>query len=303
MLSVVIPSYKEEDMIEKTAKTITSILRDRDIDYELIFVDDGSTDSTWDKILGQSAKNPKVRGLRFSRNFGKEAAIVAGLEHIKGDCCVLIDCDLQHPPEIIPQMYDKWLQGIQIVEAEKADRGKESWFRKTATSVFYKMISKAVGIDMERSSDFKLMDKKVVEAVLRLPERRAFFRAVSAWVGFKKDVVEFEVQEREAGASKWSTKDLIRYAIRNIAAFSTSAMQFASVIGSLSIITALILAIIRAIEIIFTDKVFTLNYIILISIFLMSGIILVFQGVTAYYIDYILEETKARPRYIVADEV
>ena len=240
MLSVVIPSYKEEDMIEKTSNTIAYILEDRDIDYELIFVDDGSTDSTWDKILKQRSENPKIRGLRFSRNFGKEAAIVAGLEHIKGDCCVLIDCDLQHPPEIIPKMYDKWLEGIQIVEAEKADRGRESLFRRYATRVFYKMIGKAVGIDMERSSDFKLMDKKVVEAVLRLPERRAFFRAVSAWVGFKKAVVEFEVQEREAGASKWSTKDLIRYAIRNIATFSSTAMQFASVIGSLSIATALI---------------------------------------------------------------
>ena len=303
MLFVVIPSYKEEDMIEKTSNTIAYILEDRDIDYELIFVDDGSTDSTWDKILKQRSENPKIRGLRFSRNFGKEAAIVAGLEHIKGDCCVLIDCDLQHPPEIIPKMYDKWLEGIQIVEAEKADRGRESLFRRYATRVFYKMIGKAVGIDMERSSDFKLMDKKVVEAVLRLPERRAFFRAVSAWVGFKKAVMEFEVQEREAGASKWSTKDLIRYAIRNIAAFSSTAMQFASVIGSLSIATALILILVRGVELIFTDKVFSLDYIILISIFLMSGVILVFQGITAYYIDYILEETKARPRYIVADEV
>lgn len=188
MLSVVIPSYKEEGIIEKTAQTISEILGKAQIAYELIFVDDGSGDGTWFKICEVRKLNPNVRGIRFSRNFGKEAAILAGLCAATGDCTAVIDCDLQHPPKLLVDMYKIWQSGIEIVEAVKRERGKESLLRRFAANTFYKFMSKATGVDMKSSSDYKLLDKRVVQVLISMPERITFFRAMSSWVGFKEKV-------------------------------------------------------------------------------------------------------------------
>ena len=220
MLSVVLPAYNEEKMIQKAAGTIGGILQKEAIDYEIIFVDDGSKDGTWQQIEQTQKEDQHVNGVRFSRNFGKESAMMAGLENAGGDCVVVMDCDLQHPPETIVEMYRLWQQGYEVVEGVKRTRGKENVFHKLSAGLFYKMISKAVKIDMSRASDFKLMDRRAVEALLAMPERNAFFRALSSWIGFRTTSVEFDVQEREIGESKWSTKSLIRYAISNIVSFS-----------------------------------------------------------------------------------
>ena len=221
MLSVVLPAYNEEKMIQKAAGTIGGILQKEAIDYEIIFVDDGSKDGTWQQIEQTQKEDQHVNGVRFSRNFGKESAMMAGLENAGGDCVVVMDCDLQHPPETIVEMYRLWQQGYEVVEGVKRTRGKENVFHKLSAGLFYKLISKAVKIDMSRASDFKLMDRRAVEALLAMPERNAFFRALSSWIGFRTTSVEFDVQEREIGESKWSTKSLIRYAISNIVFFST----------------------------------------------------------------------------------
>ena len=195
------------------------------IDYELVFVDDGSKDLTWNKIEKICNQNKRITGVHFSRNFGKESAIFAGLANAAGDCCVVMDCDLQHPPETVVEMYRFWEQGYEVVEGVKKSRGKESVLHKASAGLFYKMMSKAVKLDMSRASDFKLMDRKAVEALLAMPERNAFFRALSSWVGYRTTSVEFDVREREAGESKWSTWSLVKYAITNIVAFSTMPMQ------------------------------------------------------------------------------
>ena len=220
MLSVIIPAYNEEQMIHKTAKTISGILEDENIDYEIVFVNDGSKDNTWKKICEAGKENPKVRGICFSRNFGKESAMFAGLAEAKGDCVVVIDCDLQHPPEKIVEMYHLWEQGYEIIEGVKASRGKESGMHAFAAKCFYSLISNATNIDMSHASDFKLLDRKAVNVLLNMPEKNAFFRALSSWVGFKSTQIEYDVQEREAGESKWSTKSLIKYAITNITSFT-----------------------------------------------------------------------------------
>ncbi len=199
MISVIIPAYNEEGMITKTAETISAILASAAIDHELIFVNDGSKDSTWDKIQKAAGKNPAVRGICFSRNFGKEAAMFAGMYYAKGACCVVIDCDLQHPPEKILEMYRLWEQGYEIIEAVKTDRGKESVLHRLSAQCFYKIISKVTDIDMSRASDFKLLDRKAVNVLLNMKEKNAFFRALSSWIGFKTTQVEFEVKGTDCG--------------------------------------------------------------------------------------------------------
>ena len=196
MLSVVIPAYNEEKLIGLAAGRVGGLLREAGIPYELIFVDDGSADRTWEEI-GQAAQSDEcVRGVSFSRNFGKEAAIFAGLEAARGECCAVIDCDLQHPPEKLPEMYALWQQGWEVVNGVKANRGKESGLHTFAANTFYRMMSKAVRIDMASSSDFKLMDRRVVDALLGLGERKTFFRALTGWVGFRSINVEFRVADR-----------------------------------------------------------------------------------------------------------
>ncbi len=180
--------------------------------------------------------------IRFSRNFGKEAAIMAGLAQAQGDCCVVIDCDLQHPPVTIIEMYRLWQHGYQIVEGRKRNRGRESWLHRWAAHSFYCLISKLTKLDLAQASDFKLLDRRVVDALLQMQEQPAFFRALSSWVGFKTARLEFDVQERTLGSSKWSTLALIKYAITNIASFSTLPLQLTTVIGVVIVLAALILA-------------------------------------------------------------
>ena len=300
MLSVIIPSYNEEAMIEKTADVISAILKSAHIDNELIFVDDGSKDETWKKIKTVSVYTDNVKGVHFSRNFGKEAAIYAGLLHSKGDCAVVIDCDLQHPPEKIVEMYRLWEDGYEVVEAVKSDRGKESALHAFAAKGFYSLISGATKIDMSRASDFKLLDRKAVVALLNMKEKDAFFRALSSWIGFKTIQIDFEVQERTAGESKWSTKSLVKYAITNIASFSAAPMQIVTVLGILTFVVMLIFGIITVVQKIIGVAADGFTTVILLQLFT-SSVVMMSLGVIGFYIAKIYEEVKARPKFIVSE--
>lgn len=302
MLSVVLPAYNEEKMIKKAAETIGGILKKEKIDYEIVFVDDGSKDATWMEIENAGKEDEHVNGVHFSRNFGKESAMMAGLENAGGDCVVVMDCDLQHPPETIVEMYRLWQQGYEVVEGVKRTRGKESVFHKMSAGLFYKMISKAVKIDMSRASDFKLMDRRAVEALLEMPERNAFFRALSSWIGFKTVSVEFDVHEREVGESKWSTKSLIRYAISNIVSFSSAPMMLVGFTGILGFLFAVILGIQTLVNYFSGNAVEGFTTVILL-ILIMGSFILMGMGVIGYYIAKIYEEVKCRPRYIISKKI
>ena len=212
MLSVVIPVYNEEGGVPAAARETAAVLRRARIPYELVFVDDGSKDGTWDAIRAASREDACIRGLSFSRNFGKEAAILAGLEAARGDCCAVMDCDLQHPPEKLPEMYRLWQEGWEVVNGVKTDRGRESGFHRLGAGIFNRLLSRAVGMDMTRASDFKLLDRRVVQALLSLPERGTFFRALAPWTGFRETELEFRVEERRTGKSHWSLLALARYA-------------------------------------------------------------------------------------------
>jgi len=239
MLSIILPAYNEEQMIPITVRTLAETMG-TEIPYELVFIDDGSRDKTWDVICAQAQEDPHILGIHFSRNFGKEAAMFAGLAKATGDCCVVMDCDLQHPPEKVVEMYHLWQQGYEVVEGVKEDRGRESAAHRFAAKSFYKLISDAAGMDMSHSSDFKLLDRKVVDTLNALPERNVFFRALSYWVGYRQATVSYCVQERTVGKSKWSTRRLIRYALTNIAAFSTAPIQIVTFLGVLTLLVSIV---------------------------------------------------------------
>ena len=299
-LSVIVPSFNEEEMINITANTLSNVLRKANMPHEIIFVDDGSSDSTWAKILKAEDSIPSVRGVRFSRNFGKESAIIAGLSASKGDCCVVIDCDLQHPPVKIVEMYNLWKQGYEIVEGVKSNRGEESKAHSFAAKTFYALISKATGVHLENTSDFKLLDRKAVNVLINMPERNAFFRAMSSWIGFKTTKVTFDVQEREAGTSKWNTKKLIKYALTNISSFTTAPMQIVTILGAIMLVVAIILGIVALVQKATGYALGGFTTVILIELF-SASIIMISLGIIGYYIARIYEEIKGRPKYIVAE--
>ena len=299
MLSVIIPSYNENENIRRTAQTIAGILRDAAIEYELIFVDDGSRDTTWAEICAAHDSDPCVRGLGFSRNFGKEGAIFAGLKNARGDCAVVIDCDLQHPPELIPQMYQLWQGGAEVVEAIKRSRGKEGLFHKIFARSFYKMMKSSSGINLDGASDFKLLDRKVINALNELPERITFFRALSSWVGFTTERVEFDVQPRAAGESKFSMKSLFRFALNNITSFTDVPIRLITWVGVIFGIMALVLGIQTLVKYFCGQAAEGFSTVILL-ILITGACVLLGVGVIGYYLSKIYEEIKQRPRYIVA---
>ncbi len=302
MLSVVIPAYNEEQMLSRCVEVLSRLLESEHISYELIFVDDGSKDRTWEEICRAHQENENVRGIHFSRNFGKEAAIFAGLSESKGECTAVMDCDLQHPPETLVEMYRLWERGFEVVEGVKRTRGKEAVTHRMATSIFYWIMSGAVKIDMSRASDFKLLDRKAVQSLLEMPERNAFFRAMSAWIGFRQTQVEFDVQEREAGESKWSTWKLISYAISNIVGYSAIPMQFVTGAGIVIFLLAVILGIQTIIRYASGHAVEGFTTVILL-ILLIGSVIMISLGIIGYYIARIYEETKGRPRYIISRKI
>lgn len=298
-LSVVLPAYNEELTVAKTCRILGEILDSNGISHELVIVDDGSSDGTWKQIEEISRRDPDVTGVHFSRNFGKEAAIVAGLAQAGGDAVAVMDCDLQHPPETLVEMFRLWEQGYEVVEGIKKDRGKESMLHRKSAGFFYRVMSGATGFNMRNASDFKLLDRKAVESVLAMPERSMFFRATSSWVGFKSTSVHFEVQEREAGESKWSTGSLISYAFRNIVAFTTLPLQFVTAGAVGCFICSLILLVYSLVRY-FTGHAVEGYTTLLIVLLFIGSAVMMSLGIIGYYIARIYEEVKRRPRYIVS---
>lgn len=300
MLSVVIPAFNEQEMVPAAAGQIDGILSRAGIPHELIFIDDGSRDATWAEIRAESEHRDTVRGVHFSRNFRKEAAIFAGLQAADGDCVAVIDCDLQHPPEKLVEMYRLWEQGVEVVEGVKTDRGEESLAHRVAAKTFYRLISEATHIDMTRASDFKLLDRKAVNVLLSMREKRAFFRALSSWIGFRSAEVPYEVRERAAGESKWSTWLLIKYALSNITAFTSLPLHLITGCGAASFLAALIVGIVSIVRLAMGRVVTGLTGAVILLLFL-SGLIMVGLGIIGYYLGNIYMEIQDRPRFIVSE--
>ena len=299
VLSIVLPAYNEEQNIANTVKVLSEILEQNKIDYELVFISDGSRDGTYAEIVKAAAENPRVKGAEFSRNFGKEAGIFAGLELASGDAVIVMDCDLQHPPQLIPQMWKLWQDGVEVVEGVKSDRGKESLGYKLSAGLFYRIMSKLIKIDMSASSDFKLLDRKVVDVLLGLPERNTFFRALSFWAGFRTESLPYEVQERQFGKSKWSFWSLMKYAVSNVTSFSTLPLQLVTVLGVISILFSVVLAIQTLVRFLMGNSLGGFTTVILL-ILIIGGFLMLSLGIIGHYIARIYEEVKGRPKYIIS---
>ena len=301
LLSVVLPAYNEEPNIERAGKVIGSILENAGIPYEILFINDGSKDGTWEKIREAAKKDPHIKGACFSRNFGKEAAVFAGLAEACGDIVAVMDCDLQHPPEKLPEMYRLIEEeGYEIVEGVKSSRGKEGILHKAFVSLFYGLMSRGTGSDMKDASDFKMMTRKAVKSILSMPERNMFFRATSSWIGYKTGYVWFDVQERTAGQSKWSPFSLLKYALTNIAAFSTVPLQFVTFGGAACFLCSLLLFIYTIFQYIRGHAVEGYTTLLIVLLFIGSAV-MVSLGIIGYYIAKIYEEIKHRPRYFISE--
>lgn len=301
MLSVIVPAYNEEKCIKTAYSKIYSILAENNIESQFVFVDDGSKDQTYKMITELASEKENITGLHFSRNFGKESAISAGLAAADGDCAVVIDCDLQHPPEKIIEMYSLWEQGYEIVEGIKKERGQEKKTHSIGAKIFYSVISRMAGFDMANSSDFKLLDRKVIDVMNKMPER-GFFRAISYWVGYNKTTVKYNVNKRFDGESKWSTKGLVKYALSNISSYSTAPMQIVTALGVIMLVISVIFGVWALIDKIIGRALEGITTVIIITIFI-GSIIMISLGIIGYYIARMYEEIKGRPKYIISSIV
>ena len=306
MLSLIVPAYNEETTVPLFYNKTTELLtqnKNLNTAFEIIFVDDGSNDNTWLTIKSLMQKDERVHGIKFSRNFGKEAAIFAGLHKAKGDCAVVMDCDLQHPPELICEMYEQYLQGYQIVRCVKKNRNRESLLRKLCNVLFFRLFdsSDSTRLSIDNASDFQLLDRKVIDYILRFQETSLFFRGISAYVGFKTKDIEFDVPERAAGVSKWSYSSLIQYAFSNMSAFSSKPLQLVTLSGIILLVLAIILTI-RTLYVYFMDAAAPGITTVIILLLFIGSMLMFSLGIIGFYVGKIFEEVKHRPRYIIDEE-
>ncbi len=303
-LSICIPAYNEEKNIERAVQKIDDAFKDSGAQLEFVFADDGSVDSTWDTITRLAESDERIRAVRFSRNFGKESAIFAALAESSGDAAIIMDADLQHPPETARKMYELWRlnDSLEIVEAVKRTRQKESAIKRFGARCFYGFFGKLSGLDLAGSTDFKLLSARVRDELLRLPERYTFFRALSDWIGFETEKVEFDVADRQEGDTKWSFSKLTKYAVRSISSFSSAPLQIVTVFGFIFLIFTVILGVQTLINFALGNSLEGFTTVILILLF-MGTIIMLSLGVIGYYISRIYDELKQRPRYIIAQRI
>lgn len=302
-LIVLMPFYNEEEQIPITVDRMLSVLDPLKLSYTLLFIDDGSSDGTWSAIETAAQMHPdKMRGLRLSRNFGKEAAICAGLDTADADAVILMDGDLQHPPEHIPEMLRLWKEeGYDIVEGVKTSRGKEKLSSRLNAFVFYGLFHKASGYQLANASDYKLLDRKVVAKWRDFTEHSTFFRGLSAWMGFRRITFSFEVADRQTGRSRWSITRLIQLSVDAITSFSAMPLQLITTIGIIFLVGSLLLLVQTLINF-FTGQAangFTTVIVVELAI---GACIMISLGLIGTYIARIFEEVKNRPRYIVSED-
>ncbi len=303
LISIVVPCFNEELTVAKFYSEATRVFDGYKHDIEIIFVNDGSKDSTLDIIKSLAEKDSRVKGLSFSRNFGHQSAIICGFEHAKGDAVVELDCDLQDPLKVVLQMIEKWEEGYQVVHGRRIKRKGESIFKKATASIYYSLLAKITKHPVPRNTgDFKLYDKVALKAILSLPEREKYIRGLASWVGFKQTFVDFERQERFAGETKYTLKKMINLAKSGIISNSDAplylSLLFGGIVCALSIlcfITFIILAIcgISLDLLVWLFPTLTL---------LFSGNWL-FNAISNIYLARVYDETKKRPDYILEEKI
>ena len=302
-ISVVVPVYREAGEIRGFLTAVRNHLKESGASYELVVVDDGSPDESWSAISAEANSDPNIRALRLSRNFGKESALCAGLEVARGDAVIVMDADGQHPPALIPEMLSQWQSsGADIVEAVKARRGQESIASKLAALLFYELLNKLSGFRFKGASDFKLMNRKAVNAWLQMPERNVFFRGMTVWMGFKTVQVPFEVGPRSAGQSAWSAFKRLKLALIGITAFSSFPLHFVTLAGAIFLIVSIGLGVETLYLKLAGRAVSGFATVILLEL-VIGSLLMISLGVIGEYLARIYEEVKRRPRYVVMESI
>jgi glycosyltransferase involved in cell wall biosynthesis len=300
-LSIVIPAHNEASHLDGSLRTILRHLDALHETIEMIVVDDGSTDDTWGTLQRLAAGDPRLRALRLSRRFGKEAALCAGLAEARGRATVVMDSDLQHPPSLIPEMFRLWKhEGYEVVEAIKVGRGRESLASGASARLFYRLFHHLSGIPLEGATDFKLLDRKVLDAWARLPEHNVFFRGMSAWTGFRRAWVALRVPERSGGRSQWSSIRLLGLAIHSITSFSSIPIYLITAMGALFLLFAAGLGALALYHQVTGQSLAGFPTVILVEL-LIGSTVLISLGIVGQYIAHIYDEVKARPRFIVSE--
>lgn len=303
-LSVVVPAFNEGENIDALIGKLVPVLEECVASFEVLFVDDGSCDDTLSRINRFAEADGRIRALRFSRNFGKEIALAAGLDHARGEAVALIDADLQHPPEILKTFVARWREGYEMIYGQRIDRSTDGAVRRWLTERFYRLFRRFGEIPLpEGAGDFRLMDRKVVEALRQLGERARFSKGLYAWVGFRSIGVPFEVRERLHGTSKWGLKKLTRFAFDGLSSFSTLPLKLATYLGIGISIFAMTYAVSIALRTLIWGSDVPGFPTLVVSVMFFSGIQLVFLGIIGEYIGRIFAEVKRRPLYIVAEEI
>jgi polyisoprenyl-phosphate glycosyltransferase len=302
-LSVVMPVFREGSQLSAFLAAVRSSLSQCKLPYELVLVDDGSPDDTWRAITAESKSCRAIRALRLSRNFGKESALCAGMEHARGDAIIVMDADGQHPPTLLPDMVRMWQSsGADIVEAVKRKRGSESFSSKLGAMLFYFILNKLSGFHFKGASDYKLMNRKAVDAWLRMHERNVFFRGMTVWMGFTTVQIPFEVVPRSAGQSTWSVFKRLKLALVGITAFSSFPLHLVTFAGVIFLCLSVLLGIQTLYLKLAGEAVSGFATVILLEL-IIGSCLMISLGIIGEYLARIYEEVKGRPRYIVSESI
>jgi polyisoprenyl-phosphate glycosyltransferase len=299
LYSIVAPVFDEEDTVAAFCERLISVMEELGEPFELVLVNDGSRDGSFRAMEAIHARDPRVRIIDFSRNFGHQIAISAGLDRARGRCVVIIDSDLQDPPEVIPELIARWKAGAEVVYAQRARRSGETRFKLLSAAVFYRLIGKITAVDIPRDTgDFRLLDRSVVDALVTMREHHRFMRGLSAWVGFRQEAVAYDRHERYAGKTKYPLRKMLRFSLDAITSFSHVPLQLATsfgfVLAGISLLGILIAVVLRIVNHAIVGQATTL-----ILVLFMGGIQLIFLGVIGEYLGRVYDEVRARPLYIV----
>ena len=300
--TVIAPIYNEIENIPHLYSRVTDVMEQTGQPWELVLVDDGSKDGSTDTLRELGKKDKRVRPVIFARNFGHQIAVSAGMDYARGDAIVIIDADLQDPPEVILELIEKWKEGYQVVYAVRSEREGESWFKLTTASLFYKFIQKITDVDIPlNTGDFRLLDRKVLDVMNSMPERNRFLRGMSSWAGFKQVGVEYKRHARFAGETHYPLKKMIKLAMNAITGFSYWPLQLLSKGGVALVILSLLLLVLYLILALLGKVALTYVLATWLTLIFLTGVLLIGMGILGEYLGRIYDEAKGRPLYIVAE--
>jgi dolichol-phosphate mannosyltransferase len=299
--SIIAPVFNEADSVDRLHQRIEAVMEGLDEPWELLLVDDGSRDGSRERILQLAQEDHHVRPIIFSRNFGHQIAVTAGLDYSLGEAVVIIDADLQDPPEVIPELVEKWREGFEVVYAVRAERKGETWFKRATASLFYRLIYRITDVDIPvDTGDFRLIDRKVVDALKQMKERHRFLRGMAAWVGFRQIGVPYTRDARTAGETKYTFGKMVRFALNAVTGFSYFPLQIATYLGFVSAgISAIAIPVVIILRLMGNQAFFGQASTLLAVLFL-GGVQLISLGILGEYIGRLYDEAKGRPLYIVS---